>query len=113
MSVLLLEAALVVMLVALEMQQIELIDQAAGLQELESPIDRDPIELGVFLFGELVERFGVQMLAGAIQQVQQNAALARKPHPAFAERILNSGSSRHHCLESSKFASHSRHQNAM
>ena len=33
MRVLLLEAALVVMLVAFEMQQIELIDQAAGFQE--------------------------------------------------------------------------------
>src|SRR5258708_5630710 len=44
-SVLLFEAALVVMLVAFKMQQIELIDQAAGLQELERPIDRDPIEL--------------------------------------------------------------------
>jgi len=107
MGVLLLEAALIIMLVTFKMEQIQLIDQAAGFQELERPIDCDPIELGVFFLGKLVQRLGVQMLAGAVEKIQQDAALARKPYPAFAERILNSGSSWQHCLEGSKFASHS------
>src|SRR6185312_13971129 len=84
-SVFLFEAALVVMLVAFKVQQIELVDQAAGFQKLERPIDRDPIELGVLFLGELIQRFGVQMLAGAVEKIQQNAALAREAYSAFAE----------------------------
>ena len=58
---LLFEAALVVMLVTFEMQQIQFVDQAAGFQKLERPIDRNAVEPGILLFGHLIETLGVQM----------------------------------------------------
>ncbi len=110
--VLLLQAGFVIMLVASKMHQVELVDQAALFQQFQRPIDRDAIQLGVLFLGQLVERFGVQMQAGAVDQVEQDAALAGQPDATFAERILNSGAAAS-LLEGSKFASHSRPQKGM
>ena len=59
--VLLLQASLVVMLVALEVHQIELVHQAAFFEQLQRAIDRDAIELGVFFLGQLIQALGVQV----------------------------------------------------
>src|SRR5581483_6318035 len=48
--VLLLEASLVVMLVAAVMHQVELVDEPALLEKFQGAIDGDPIELGIFFF---------------------------------------------------------------
>ena len=59
------------------------------------------LELGVLFLGELIQGFGVEVFTGAVQKIEQDAALARKPHSTFSERVLNSSRGRHY-LEGSK-----------
>ena len=49
------------------------------------------LSFGIFFLGHLIEALGVQMQAGVVDQVEQDAALASQPDAAFAQRILNAG----------------------
>ena len=70
MRVLLLQASLIVVLVAFVVHEIQLIHQAALLQQLERPVYGNAVELGVLLLGELKQPLGVEMLPGLVQQVE-------------------------------------------
>ena len=82
--VLLFQPGFVVMLFALEVRQIQLVHQAAFLEQLQRAIHGDAIELGIFFLGHLIQAFGVQMQAGVVDQIQQQAPLAREANPALA-----------------------------
>ena len=70
------QARFVIVLVAVMMHQVQLVHQAAGLQQLECAVDGDAVELRIFFAGELVEALGVQVLAGLIDQIEQDLAAA-------------------------------------
>ena len=89
--VLLLQAGFVIVLVAAVVHQVQLVHQAALLEQLQRAVDGDAIELGILLLGQLKQAFGVQVAAGLVDQVEQHAALARQPHAALAQGILNAG----------------------
>ena len=91
MCMFLLEARLVIVFFAFEVSQIQLVYQAAFLKQFERPIDRNAIELGILLFGHLIETLGVQMQARVVDQLKQQTALARETHTPFAQRILYAG----------------------
>src|SRR5215470_6488430 len=74
---LLLHAGLVVVLVALEVSQVELIYQAALFQQLEGAIHRYPVELRIALVGHSEQAFRIQVQAGLIDQIEQQPTLAR------------------------------------
>jgi hypothetical protein len=74
----LLESCLVVVLVAGVMHQIELIHQPAHLEQFERPVNRYAVQLRIFRFGELVQRLGIQVLPGLINQIQEDLALPRQ-----------------------------------
>ena len=61
MRVFLLAASFVIVLFPGLMHEIELITQAAFLQQFEGPIDCDAIQLRVFLAGQSIETLRVQM----------------------------------------------------
>jgi len=82
--VLLFQAGFVVMLFTFEVGQIELIHQAALLEQFQRAVDRHPVELGIFFLGHLIQRVGVQMQAGVVDQVEQQAALAGQANAALA-----------------------------
>ena len=82
--VLLLQAGFVVMLFAFEVGQIQLVHQAAFLEQLQRAIDGDAVELGIFFLGHLIQTLGVQMQAGVVDQVEQQPPLAREANPALA-----------------------------
>jgi len=100
-GMLLLHPRFVEVLIAAYVHEVQLIHQAARLQHFERAIHRNPVQLGVFLFGELIKRLRIEVFAGAVQQIEQDPALAREPHSAFPERILNPGGW-HHYFEGSK-----------
>src|SRR5713226_2066917 len=87
--VLLLEAGFVVVLVAAVMHQVELIDEAAGLEHFQGAIDGHPVDLRVLLFGQLKQPLGIQMLARFIDQLEQNLALAREAYTPLFQRAFN------------------------
>jgi len=69
---------LVVVLIPTIVHQIQLVHQAAFFEELQSAIDRHPVEFRILLFGHLIEIFSVQMLAGFIDQFEQYLPLPRE-----------------------------------
>jgi hypothetical protein len=74
-GVLALHPSFVVVLIAGVVHEVEFVDQTANLEHFERSIDGDAIEFGVLEARHLVKAFGIQMLAGLIDQVQQNFAL--------------------------------------
>src|SRR5262245_24416255 len=89
MSMFLLEARLVVVLIAAIMHEIELVDETAGLEHLERAIHRNPIQLRVLLLGHLKETLGIQVLAGLIDQFKQDLPLAGETNPALFQRTFD------------------------
>jgi len=65
------------------MHQIEFVNKPAFLEELERAVNGDAVELWVFLLGELEEAFGIEVLAGLVDQVKQDLTLAGQAHPVF------------------------------
>ena len=85
--VFLLAPRLIIVLLSRLMHQIQFVDQAAFLQQLECAVDRDAIQLRVFLFSQLVKPLGVQMLPCLVDEVEQNLPLARQTHRVFGRRV--------------------------
>jgi hypothetical protein len=84
MCVLLLHPRLVVVLVASEVSQVELIHQAALLQQLKRAIYRHAVKLRIALLRHPEEALGVQMEAGLINEIEQKPPLARQAHSSLA-----------------------------
>ena len=85
MGVFLFAAGFVVVLVARMVHEVEFVDEAAVFQHFESAVDGDTVELGVLEAGEVVEAFGVEMFAGILEEVEEDAALAGEPDAPFFE----------------------------
>lgn len=83
MSVFLLHTGFVEMPVAADVQQVELVDQAACLQHFQRAIDGDAVQFGVFLLGHVVQAFGIQVLTGLVNQIEQDLTLPGKAHTAL------------------------------
>src|ERR1700677_2305074 len=101
------EACFVVVLIAPVMHQVELTHQTAGLEHLEGAIDGDAIDFRVALLSQLEEALGVEMLAGLIDELEQDLALARKADAAFLQRSFH-GFERHKEWEFSFYQSAAR-----
>ena len=83
----LLAPRLIIMLLAGLMHEVELVDQAAFLQQFQRAVDGDAIELRVFFLGHLIETLGVQMLACFVDEIEQNLALARQTHAMLGKSV--------------------------
>ena len=68
------QARFVVVLVAIVMHQVQLVHQAAGLEQLQRPVDGDAVQLRIFFARQREQTFGIQMLAGLIDQIEQDLA---------------------------------------
>ena len=71
--------------------QVQLVHQAAFLEQFQRPVHRHAIEFGIFFARQLIQALGIQMLAGLIDQVEQDLALPREPHALLFERIFDAG----------------------
>ena len=85
------QPSLVVVLVAVMMHQVQLVHQAARLQQLQRPVNGDAIQFRIFFTREREQAFGIQMLAGLIDQIQQDLPLAREAYALLFQRIFDAG----------------------
>jgi len=67
----------VIMLIAAEMQEIEFVDQAMALQEIEGAIDGDAMDVRIDALGALEDFVGGEVALGAVHHLEKDAALAR------------------------------------
>ncbi len=71
--------------IAAEMKEIELVYQAVTLQEIESAIDRNARDARIEFLGALENFVGVEVAAGGVHHLEQDAALASEADSAGAE----------------------------
>ena len=91
-GVLLLQTSFVIMLIAVMVHEIELIHQSSGFEQLQRSVNRYAIELRILFAGQLIEALSVQVLAGLVNQVQQDlplpCSLSESLMPEMAMRKL-------------------------
>ncbi len=86
---LLLGTRLVVMLVALEVHQVQLIHELSFFEHLQSSVDGNAVDPGILLLRKLVELLGIEVAAGLIDEFEQNAPLPGDTNPLFLEGTLH------------------------
>ncbi len=77
--------AFVVVLIAMDVEQVELVNQAVALEHVERAIDGDAVNARIDLLRQLENRPGVQVPLGIIHHLKQDAALAREAYAALGE----------------------------
>ncbi len=75
----------VVVLVAVLVEQVEFVDEAGLLEHFEGAVDGDAIQLRIFLAGEVVQGFGIEVIAAAIDEVEQDLTLPGEAYALFLE----------------------------
>jgi hypothetical protein len=80
--------AFVEMAVAAQVEQIELVDQAVALQQVNRAIDRHASDFRIDFLGAIEDFTGVKMAARGFHHLKQNAALACEANPASGELVL-------------------------
>ena len=78
----------VVVAIAAEVEEIEFVDQALLLEQVERAIDGDLGDLRIDFYGAFEDFAGVQVAAGGFHHLQDGAALAREANAAGAEGLL-------------------------
>ena len=84
----------VIMLIAAEMQQIEFVDQAVALQEIERAVDGDAMDVGIDALRALEDFVGGEVALGAVHHLEEDAALARQADAFFGERFFEAAGAR-------------------
>ncbi len=80
--------AFVKVLVAAEVQQVELIDEAVALQQIEGAVDGDAMDAGIDFLGPFENGAGVQVAFGVVHDLEQDFSLAREAHTTLFESGL-------------------------
>src|SRR5258706_4674942 len=80
--------AFVEMLVAAEVQEIEYVDEAVALEQVESAINRDTMYAGIDFPGAFEDGAGVEVAFGVVHYFEQDFSLAREAYAPFFERGL-------------------------
>ena len=80
--------ALVEVAVAAKVEQIELVDQAVALQQIDRAVDSDARDVGIDFLRPLEDFACIEMPARRLHHLEKHAALAREPDPARAKLAL-------------------------
>jgi hypothetical protein len=94
-------AALVEVLAAAQVQQVQLVNQPVALQQVQRPVHGDAVHIGINLARPLEDRAGVQMTFRAVHHFQQDPPLLREPHPTLAQRSMKAAEA---CVRVDSFA---------
>jgi len=71
------------MLVPAEVQEIEFVDEAVALEQVESAINRDTMYAGIDFLGAFEDGAGVEVAFGVVHYFEQNFSLARQAYAAL------------------------------
>ena len=80
--------AFVEVLVTPEVQEIEFVDQAVALEQIESAINSDTMNAGIDFLRAFEDGAGIEMAFGIIHYFKQNFSLAREAYAALFEGRL-------------------------
>jgi len=80
--------AFVEMAVAAKMQEIEFVNQALALQQVDRAIDGDARDVGIYFLCTFEDFASVEMPAGGFHDLEQDAALFREADSPSAEFLL-------------------------
>ena len=75
--------ALVEMLVAAKVQEIEFVDEAVALEQVESAINRDTMDAGIDFLGAFEDGAGVEVAFGVVHYFEEDFSLAREAYAAL------------------------------
>jgi hypothetical protein len=78
----------VVVAVAAEMEEVELVDEAFFFEEVYGAVDGDEVDGGVHFLGAFEDLIDVQVLLGVVHDFEDDAALAGEANSLFAEGFL-------------------------
>jgi hypothetical protein len=78
----------VVMAIAAEVEEVELVDEALPFEEVDGAVDGDEMDFGIDFLGAFEDLVDIEMLLGRIHDLENDAALARKTNAALAEGVL-------------------------
>lgn len=77
--------AFVEMLVATEVQEIEFVDEAVALEQVESAINRDSMDAGIDFLRAFKNGAGIEVAFGVVHYFEENFSLAREAYAALFE----------------------------
>ena len=75
--------AFVEVLIAAEVQEVELIDQAIALEQIEGAIDRDTMDAGIDFLRAFEDGASVQVAFGVVHDLEQDFPLPGETHAAL------------------------------
>jgi hypothetical protein len=78
----------VVMAVAAEVEEVELVDEAFFLEEVDGAVDGHEVDGGVHFLGASEDLIDVEVLLGGVHDFEDDAALAGEANSLFAESFL-------------------------
>ncbi len=78
----------VVVAVAAEVEEVELVDEAFFFEEVDGAVDGDEVDGGVHFLGASEYLIDVEMLLGGVHDFEDDAALASEANSLFAEGFL-------------------------
>ena len=80
--------AFVEMLIATQVQQVQLVDQAVAFQEIERAVDRDAMDSRIDFYGAIEDGAGIEVALGAVHHLENYFSLAREANALLGERFL-------------------------
>ncbi len=80
--------AFIEMLVAAQVEQIQLIDQAVAFEKIDGAVDGHAVDAGIELLRAIENGAGVEMALGVVHDLEEDFSLARQAHAAFCEGLL-------------------------
>src|SRR5580704_2709025 len=80
--------AFVEVLVAAQVEKVQLVDQAVAFEKVDGAVDGDAVDAGIELLGAIENSSGIEMALGVVHDLEQNFSLPRQAHAAFCEGLL-------------------------
>ncbi len=83
--------AFVEMLIAAQVQQIELIDQAVALEQIERAVDGDAMDARIEFLRAIEDGAGIEVALGVVHHLEHDFSLARQAHAALGRGLPAGG----------------------
>ena len=80
--------AFVEVLVAAEVQEVELVDEAVALEQIEGAVDGDAMHAGIDFLGAFEDGAGVEVALGVVHDLEEDSSLAGEADAALFESGL-------------------------
>jgi hypothetical protein len=80
--------ALIEVLAAAQMKQVELVDQAVAFQQIEGAVDGDSVDARVEFLRSIEDGARVEMALGVVHDLENHFPLARQAHASLGEGFL-------------------------